>query len=77
MAKSKVQTHKRMDNNCHIPDLVQAFFYVENGALIHTISIKSNRKTRMAYFLQLNNHYEKHMRNTRENTWSFAINVSL
>ena len=22
-----------MDNNCHIPDLVQAFSYVENGGL--------------------------------------------
>ena len=25
MAKAKVQHIKRMDNNCHIPDLVQAF----------------------------------------------------
>ena len=24
---------KRMVNNCHIPDLVQAFSYVENGGL--------------------------------------------
>ena len=24
---------KRMDNNCHIPDLVQAYSYVENGGL--------------------------------------------
>ena len=24
---------KRMDNNCHIPDLVQAFSNVENGGL--------------------------------------------
>ena len=22
-----------MDNNCHIPDMVQAFSYVENGGL--------------------------------------------
>ena len=22
-----------MDNNCHIPDLVQAFSYVDNGGL--------------------------------------------
>ena len=24
---------KRMNNNCHIPDLVQAVSYVENGGL--------------------------------------------
>ena len=24
---------KRMDNNCHIPDLVHAFSYVEKGRL--------------------------------------------
>ena len=34
MAKSNDKTHqKRMDNNCHIPDLVQAFSNVENGGL--------------------------------------------
>ena len=34
MAKSKNKTHqKRMDKNCHIPDLVQAFSNVENGGL--------------------------------------------
>ena len=32
MAKSNDKTHlKRMDNNCHIPDLVQAFSNVEHG----------------------------------------------
>ena len=32
MAKSKAQntSNKWMENNCHIPDLVQAFSYVEN-----------------------------------------------
>ena len=35
MTKSNNKTHqKRMDNNCHIPDLVQAFSNVENGGLI-------------------------------------------
>ena len=29
MAKLKAQTNHRMDNNCHIPNLVQAFFYVK------------------------------------------------
>ena len=24
---------KRIDNNCHIPDLVHAFSYVQNGGL--------------------------------------------
>ena len=34
MAKSNDKTHKKwMDNNCHIPDLVQAFSNVENGGL--------------------------------------------
>ena len=33
-AKSKNKTHqKRMDKNCHIPDLVQAFSNVENNGL--------------------------------------------
>ena len=31
MLKSKAQTHETYDNNCHIPDLVQAFSYVVNG----------------------------------------------
>ena len=29
----KLKDIKRMENNCHIPDLVHAFPYVENGAL--------------------------------------------
>ena len=34
MAKSNDKIHqKRMKNNCHIPDLVQAFSNVENGGL--------------------------------------------
>ena len=34
MAKSNDKTHqKRMDNNCRIPDLVQALSNVENGGL--------------------------------------------
>ena len=34
MAKSNNKTHQqRMDKNCHIPDLVQAFSNVENGGL--------------------------------------------
>ena len=34
MAKSNDKTHKkRMDKNCHIPDLEQAFSNVENGVL--------------------------------------------
>ena len=33
MAKSKAQTHQNMDYNCHIPDYVQAFTYVENSGL--------------------------------------------
>ena len=34
MAKSNNKTHKkRMDKNCHIPDLVQALSNVENGGL--------------------------------------------
>ena len=34
MAKLNDKTHKkRMDNNCHIPDLVQAFSNVENSGL--------------------------------------------
>ena len=32
MATSNDKTHKkRIDNNCHIPDLVQAFSNVEKG----------------------------------------------
>ena len=32
MAKSNDKTHhRRMDRNCHIPDLVQAFSNIENG----------------------------------------------
>ena len=31
MAKSKPKHIKRMDNNWHIPDLLQALSYVENG----------------------------------------------
>ena len=35
MAKSNDKTHqKRMDKNCHIPDLVQAFSNVENGGKV-------------------------------------------
>ena len=34
MAKSNDKTHpKRMDKNCHISDLVQAFSNVESGGL--------------------------------------------
>ena len=33
MAKSNDNTYQRMDNNCHIPDLVQAFSNVGNGGL--------------------------------------------
>ena len=34
MAKSNDKTHqKRMDKNCHIPDLVQVFSNVENSGL--------------------------------------------
>ena len=34
MAKSNDKTHrKRMDKNCHIPDLVQTFSNVENGEI--------------------------------------------
>ena len=34
MAKPNNKTHqKRMDKNCHIPDLEQAFLNVENGGL--------------------------------------------
>ena len=33
-AKSNDKTHqKRMDKNCHIPDLVQAFSNVKHGGL--------------------------------------------
>ena len=32
MAK-KLKHIKQMDNKCHIPDLVQAFSYVENDGL--------------------------------------------
>ena len=31
MTKSKAKYHQRIDNNCHIPDMVKAFPYVENG----------------------------------------------
>ena len=31
MAKSKLKHIKRMDNNCHIRELVQAFSYVEKS----------------------------------------------
>ena len=37
MAKSKAQKlkhQKRMENKCHIADLVQAFSYVENGGFV-------------------------------------------
>ena len=41
MAKSKDKTHqKRVDNNCHIPDLVQAFSNVENVGLTWFYSAK-------------------------------------
>ena len=33
IAKSNDKHIKLMDNNCHIPDLVQAFSNVENGGL--------------------------------------------
>ena len=34
MAISNIKTHqKRMDKNCHIRDLAQAFSNVENGGL--------------------------------------------
>ena len=34
MTKTYDKTHqKRMGNNCHIPDLLQAFSNVENGGL--------------------------------------------
>ena len=37
MAKS-IKTHqKRMDKNCHIPDLVHAFSNVENSGLNHVL----------------------------------------
>ena len=29
----RIKHIKRMDNNCHIPDLVQAFSNLENGGL--------------------------------------------
>ena len=29
----KLKHIKRIDNNCHIPDLVHAYSYVENGEL--------------------------------------------
>ena len=29
----KLKHTKRMDNNCHIPDLKQAFVYIGNGRL--------------------------------------------
>ena len=41
MAKSNMIKHiKRMDNNCHFPDLVQAFSNVENGGLNLVYSAK-------------------------------------
>ena len=33
MTKSKAQTHQTNKDNCHIPELVQAFSYAENGGL--------------------------------------------
>ena len=34
MAKSNDKIHqKRIDHNCHIPDLIQAFSNVKNGGL--------------------------------------------
>ena len=33
MANQMIKHIKRIENNCHIPDLVQAFSNVENGAL--------------------------------------------
>ena len=40
MAKSNDKTHKkRVDNNCHIPDLLQTFANIENGGLNLVLSI--------------------------------------
>ena len=33
MANQKLKHIKRLDNNCYIPDLIQAFSNVENGGL--------------------------------------------
>ena len=40
MGNSNNKTHKkRMDKNCHVPDLVQAFSNVENGGLNLNLSL--------------------------------------
>ena len=39
MAKSKAQIIKRMDNNCHIPDLVQVFSHEENSGLTLVLTL--------------------------------------
>ena len=33
MANSKAKTHQRIENNCHISEIVEAFPYVENCEL--------------------------------------------
>ena len=33
MANSRALTHQTKDNNCHIPDFIQAFSYLENNGL--------------------------------------------
>ena len=43
-ANKKIKHIKRMDNNCHIPDLVQAFSNIENGGLPGFIALKLSYK---------------------------------
>ena len=53
MTKSKAQTIKRMDNNCHISDSVQVFSEVENGGLNSYQRYQDYnlvRQTRVTYF---------------------------
>ena len=48
MAKSNNKTHqKRMDKNCHIPDLVQAFSNVEKSKNMKILNSEENSKRKI------------------------------
>ena len=60
MAKSKAQTHQSSGYFCHIPDLVQAFSYVEDGSLNLALkldkpcmTVASLRWDHMTFYLNL------------------------
>ena len=49
MAKPKAQTHQTNEYNCHIPDVVQAFYYVEH--VLITLETKSTNNSNIEHFI--------------------------